>query len=264
MSEVGSELTRQLLGFAWGGKYEVTPSDLGEIVAKSTEMFGRTRKDIRIDIERTPDLVPVDIDRGQIDLVFLNIRLNAGGAMAVCQGIRFRHGHRHGRKDKGAHLRSIFQHQGHRQGHRPGHGLRLWNYKKPWRDHQRIQRTGSRIHFYGLPARLLEECAPGSGGPGQPFGGLTILVVDDEEMVLDTTSRMLTRAGCSVLTAAGGKQALDIYRDNRDVIDLVILDMIMPAVGGGEVFDRIRQVESSGTGHSIQRLQHQRSGQPYP
>ncbi|MGD9018453.1 MAG: PAS domain S-box protein, partial [Desulfobacterales bacterium] len=77
----GSELTRQLLGFARGGKYEVTPSNLGDILAKSTDMFGRTRKDIRIDVEQAPDVVSVDIDRGQIDQVFLNILLNAGQAM---------------------------------------------------------------------------------------------------------------------------------------------------------------------------------------
>jgi PAS domain S-box-containing protein len=80
---VGSaaELTRQLLGFARGGKYQILPTDLNELVEKSCQMFGRTKKEITIEKKFEKDLWTVEVDRRQIDQVLLNIYVNAGQAM---------------------------------------------------------------------------------------------------------------------------------------------------------------------------------------
>jgi len=77
----GSNLTRQLLGFARGGKYEVRTTHLGKFVARSTEVFGRTRKEISIHHQAEKDLWYVDVDRGQMDQVLLNLFVNAWQAM---------------------------------------------------------------------------------------------------------------------------------------------------------------------------------------
>ncbi|HQP31722.1 MAG TPA: PAS domain S-box protein, partial [Deltaproteobacteria bacterium] len=77
----GSDLTRQLLGFARGGKYEVKPTDLGAFVRQSAEMFGRTKKEIRIQFKQADGLWPVEVDRGQMEQVLLNLLLNAWQAM---------------------------------------------------------------------------------------------------------------------------------------------------------------------------------------
>ncbi|MBW1744720.1 MAG: response regulator, partial [Deltaproteobacteria bacterium] len=45
-----------------------------------------------------------------------------------------------------------------------------------------------------------------------------------------------------VLAAKGGREALEIYRKNQDDIDIVVLDMVMPGMGGGEAFDRLREI----------------------
>jgi PAS domain S-box-containing protein len=80
---VGSaaELTRQLLGFARGGKYQVLPTDLNELVEKTSGMFGRTKKEITIERSYTENLWTVEVDRSQIEQVLLNIYVNAWQAM---------------------------------------------------------------------------------------------------------------------------------------------------------------------------------------
>jgi two-component system cell cycle sensor histidine kinase/response regulator CckA len=67
-----------------------------------------------------------------------------------------------------------------------------------------------------------------------------LLLVDDEQMILDVGAAMLRKLGYSVQTAGSGEEALKMYGDQGDAIDLVILDMVMPGLGGGEVFDRLK------------------------
>ena len=71
----------------------------------------------------------------------------------------------------------------------------------------------------------------------------TILLVDDEKTVLEVGVLLLEKLGYRVIQADSGKQAVKLFEKNRDDIDLVIVDIIMPEMGGGEVFDRIRQIE---------------------
>ena len=73
-------------------------------------------------------------------------------------------------------------------------------------------------------------------------GMCTILLADDEEMVLDVSAELLKEFGYSVLEARGGREAVRIYEANRERIDLVILDMYMPDINGAEVFDRLKEI----------------------
>ena len=70
-----------------------------------------------------------------------------------------------------------------------------------------------------------------------------ILLVDDEEMILEVGAAMLKKLGYSVQTAGSGEEALQFYQAHGETIDLVILDMVMPGMGGGEVFDRLKAVD---------------------
>ena len=79
--ESGAKLTEQLLGFARGGKYEVKPTDLNELLKKSSEMFGHTKKEIAIHAKYQEGLWTVEVDRGQIEQVLLNLYVNADHAM---------------------------------------------------------------------------------------------------------------------------------------------------------------------------------------
>lgn len=72
-----------------------------------------------------------------------------------------------------------------------------------------------------------------------------ILLVDDEDMILDTCSRLLAKHGYATLTALTGKEALEIYARHANSIDLVIIDMIMPDMNGRELFDRFKKINPS-------------------
>ena len=74
-------------------------------------------------------------------------------------------------------------------------------------------------------------------------GQETILVVDDEKIIADVTQGMLEQFGYQVLIARSGQEAIDIFRTNPDRIDLVIMDMIMPGMNGGEAYDRIKAIK---------------------
>ena len=75
------------------------------------------------------------------------------------------------------------------------------------------------------------------------YGHGTILLVDDEDMIISVGQKMLKHLGYSVVTARNGKEALDIYEKQKEDIKLVILDMIMPNMGGGETYDRLKKID---------------------
>jgi two-component system cell cycle sensor histidine kinase/response regulator CckA len=101
--------------------------------------------------------------------------------------------------------------------------------------------SGSTFHVY-LPAsekiiELKKEAAE-----EVPGGSETILLIDDEEMILDVARQLLASLGYKVMTADSGGPALDLYRKNRERIDLVILDMIMPQMSGSRVFEYLKEI----------------------
>ncbi len=71
---------------------------------------------------------------------------------------------------------------------------------------------------------------------------MKILLVDDEEMIADVGQRMLNKLGYEVLVARSGQEALSIYQNHIDSIDLVVLDMVLPEMSGAEIYDRLRQM----------------------
>ncbi len=71
----------------------------------------------------------------------------------------------------------------------------------------------------------------------------TVLLVDDEEIVIGVGKQMLEKLGFSVLTATSGKEAIDIYRNNKDRIGLVVMDMIMPGMGAGDTYDELQVID---------------------
>ncbi len=75
-------------------------------------------------------------------------------------------------------------------------------------------------------------------------GSETVLLVDDEEMILEVARPMLEKLGYTVRVASSGAEAVDVFSRDREEIDLVILDLVMPGMAGGETFDRIREIDS--------------------
>jgi two-component system, cell cycle sensor histidine kinase and response regulator CckA len=73
----------------------------------------------------------------------------------------------------------------------------------------------------------------------------TILVIEDEELLLDLLKEMLEDEGYRVLTAADGPQAVDLYRAEKEKVSLVLSDMGLPSMGGWEVLQQLKKINPS-------------------
>jgi len=268
----GAELTKQLLGFARGGKYNVKPVDLNELIHQTSQMFGRTKKEIIIHENLDNDLWAVEADQGQLEQVLLNLYVNAWQAMpgggdlfletsnVTLDEMSMRpYNIPPGRyvtiriTDTGVGMdektqQRIFEPFFTTKEMGRGTGLGLASVYGIVKNHNGIievkskKGEGTTFEIY-LPAsdKRLEEKAPEQEeivkGPG------TVLLVDDENMIVEVGSEILKALGYRVLAAKSGNEAIDIYQRYKGDIDVVILDMIMPGMGGGETYDRLKKID---------------------
>jgi two-component system, cell cycle sensor histidine kinase and response regulator CckA len=267
-----TDLTGQLLGFARGGKYEVVATDLNEVVRRSADMFGRTRKDVIIHKKHQEGIWMVDVERRQIEQVLLNLFINAWHAMPgggdvylqtentvldktyvkpfeVCPGkyVKISVTDTGSGMDEATRQR-IFDPFFTTKAMGLGTGLGLASTYGIIKNHNGIinvyseKGQGSTFTIY-LPACdkkqvekkdiISREIIKGTG---------RILLVDDEELILKVGREMLQKLGYKVLIVGSGEEAVEIYRSQQDHIDMVILDMVMPNMDGGKTYDRLKQI----------------------
>jgi len=269
--ERGADLTRQLLGFARRGKYDVRPVDMAHVIAKTIAMFGRTRRDITIDFDVAPGLRAVLMDHTQIQQVLLNLVINAGQAMPeggklhlFAENVELAskevepHGAAPGHyvkvviADNGVGMDSatqarIFEPFFTTKGPGQGTGLGLASVYGIIKSHCGIitveselgKGTSFKLFLPASEQQVANESAP---APSIKHGVGTILVVDDEEQIVKAYSRLLNRIGYDVLTASCGKEAIEVLRQHGKRISLVILDMIMPDMSGRQTYDALQKV----------------------
>jgi PAS domain S-box-containing protein len=265
----GALLTRQMLGYARKGKFNVKPVDLNQIVDESAQTFGRTRKEITIQREFDKDLFPVEADQGQIEQVLLNLFVNAADAMPGGGKLILKTKNETHLNIKSNHydpkpgeyvqltisdsgigmdvqtLERIFDPFFTTKDMGRGTGLGLASVYGIVKSHdgyidvESEQGQGTTFTIF-LPAtqKGIEDKAEADARLIKGSG--TLLIVDDEELVLDVGVNMLEKLGYTVLKAHNGTQAVDIFEANKDKIKMVILDIIMPDMGGGEVYDKIK------------------------
>jgi CheY-like chemotaxis protein len=271
--ESGSKLTSQLLGFARKGRYEVRPINLNQVVQETSMTFGRTKKDITIYRQLSENLLSIKVDEHQIEQVLMNLYINAadampGGGDLFLKTLNVTH---KDMKDKP-------------YDPKPGRYVLLnvidngtgMDEKTAERIFEPFFTTKAMGHGTGLGLASAYGIIKGHGGyidvdskpaQGTNFsiylpasdeqihqtmeisqriisGNETILLVDDEEIVIDVGVKLLNKLGYTALEARNGYQAIDIFKANKDAIDLVILDMIMPDKGGGETYDSLRKIDS--------------------
>ena len=112
--------------------------------------------------------------------------------------------------------------------------------------------TGTSVRVY-LPAekRIVRDDGVTSGDLS---GSQTILMVDDEDLLLTMGKTILSAYGYRVLTANGGQKALEILSQKDTSVDLVITDLVMPAMSGRELVEHIRKLSPADAHHLHQRL----------
>jgi two-component system, cell cycle sensor histidine kinase and response regulator CckA len=283
--QTGADLTRRLLGFARGGKYIVQPLDFNELVIDTARMFQRTRKEIRIHEKIEPRVWTVKADRSQIEQVLLNLYINAWQAMpdggqiyvetknvvldaAFAKGFDIVPGRyvRISVTDTGTGIPTeiqprIFEPFFTTKEIGRGTGLGLASAYGIIKNHDGAidfcteVGGGTTFHIF-LPASDAVVSEPTAVTPDLASGRETILLVDDESIVVEVNRPMLEKLGYTVLTAEGGRQAIEVFEANQGRIGMVILDMIMPDLGGGAVFDHLKSVQPDvkvllSTGYSI-------------
>jgi len=266
-----AELTNQLLAFARGGKYEVRPTDLNILVKSQNRMFGRTKKEITIRGKYQENLWSAEVDQGQIEQVLLNLYVNAwqsmpGGGNLYIQTKNITLDENYPKPfemkpgkyvkisvaDTGVGMdeavqRRIFDPFFTTKEMGRGTGLGLASVYGIIKNHGGFidvyseKGKGSTFSIY-LPAsdkKVLEEVKL----PKDVLKGAeTVLLVDDEKMIIDVGKPMLEKLGYNTLIARSGKDATEIYKSKKDQIDIVILDMIMPEMGGGDAYDRLKKI----------------------
>lgn len=268
-------LTRNLLGYARGGTYNVQPTDLNELIRNEDKLFGEAKKEIRIEEQFEEDLWLANVDQGQIQQVLMNLYVNAAQAMPATGGtihVRTRNVSLNEEdvrgydilpgeyvqvtvKDSGcgmdkATMAKIFDPFFTTKKPGVGTGLGLSSVYGIVKSHGGMIRVTSEkekgsAFFIVLPALGKGAVAKErEATPVPPRGGMeTVLIVDDEEMVVSACSRMLKRLGYKVIAVGSGEAAVLLYKQHGREIALVLLDMLMPGMSGGETYSRLKEMD---------------------
>ncbi len=264
------DLTRKLLAFARKGKYVSAPIDLHAVLAEVIAILERGL-DRRISIRRElrPGPLSTSGDAVQIHSALLDLAMNARDAMAEGGTITFSTEEvaidqaavrrefpelspgRYARvsvADTGPGMdEEILRHlfEPFFTTKKEGSGLGLASVYGAARNHGgavRAQSEPGRGSTFSLTLPLLE--VPSPAAPGRPASAppARILVVDDEEIIRRLASVTLARLGHHVRTCVDGQEAVDLYRTGWREIDLVILDVVMPRLGGLDTFRALRSI----------------------
>ena len=272
----GSELTRQLLGYARMGKHQINRIDFGQCVRNVNDLLKRTldqRIKVVLDLEEG---IYVKGDSSQIEQVILNLAVNARDAMPEGGELKFSlkrktvpaeviGGQGEGcpvelalleTTDTGSGIpvenhERIFEpffttkdEEGTGMGLATVYGI-VTNHGG-WVDVDSQSGCGAVFSVY-LPLDRAEEnekneepWLPERVSNGQ---GHTILVVDDESIVVATLTELLSEIGYTVVSVPNGKRAVEVFSTDPDGFDAVVLDLSMPEMDGKECFVRLREID---------------------
>jgi len=266
-----ADLTKQLLGFARGGRYVVKPTELNELIKNQNQMFGRTQKNINIQEKYEKDLWVVEVDRKQIEQVLLNLYVNSwqsmpGGGDLYIQTENIvidEYFNRTYHVEPGKYVKisvtdtgvgmdkatqqKIFDPFFTTKEMGRGTGLGLASAYGIIKNHNGFidvyskKGEGTTFNIY-LPASEKEAVKEVEIHEELYRGTETLLLVDDEDMIVDVGCGIIDKLGYKSLTAKSGEEAIGVYKKNHDKIDMVILDMIMPDMDGGETYDKLKEI----------------------
>jgi PAS domain S-box-containing protein len=265
-ASTGAELVQTLLTLSRKTEVKSVPLDLNKLIEKLQRMLSRTLpKMIEVELVLARDLAPINANPSQMEQILMNLVVNARDAMPdggklVIQTENMVLDEEYGKMHLGVEpgtyvllsvsdagqgmdketLTHIFEPFFTTKGPGQGTGLGLatvYGIVKQHRGHIMCysevgKGTIFKMYFPSLARdRGLQEV----GKSLPPRGGKeTILLIDDEEMVRDLGARILRNAGYRVITASNGREALNVYREHAGDISLVVLDLIMPEMGGSQ------------------------------
>jgi PAS domain S-box-containing protein len=269
----GADLTKQLLGFARAGRYQVKVTNLTDLLKNMAAIFIRTKKEITVREEYQEDLYPVDADQSQLEQAFLNLFVNAWQAMpgGGHLGIEARNvvldrvSAKSFSVPAGKYVKVSVTDSGIGMDERTmkrifepffttkemgrGAGLGLATVYGIVKGHKGVINVysevghGTTFNVY-LPAsrKGLRVVEPIEVPEKLVKGAETVLIIDDEEMIIKVSREILEALGYNVITALSGREGVEAYGRRKDEIDLVILDMIMPDMEGAKAFEELKVI----------------------
>jgi PAS domain S-box-containing protein len=270
--ERAADLTRQMLAFAGKGQFVIEPVDLTRAIEEIDELLAATLpKAVRLNLQLAKPLVPVHADPRQIQQLIFNLVINAGEAIGERAGmVTVETGVRDlmqgapaeppfGRLGSGRYVFAAVQDTGAGMDAATrarifdpffstkfaGRGLGLAAAMGIARAHHgaiQVQSEPGRGSRFELLLPAMRSIAIPMPAASTDLPPRTILVVDDEEIVRRTTRAVLERKGYRVLLAESGQQAVETFRDRAGDISLVLLDLVMPEMGGEEAARYLRAI----------------------
>jgi PAS domain S-box-containing protein len=278
--ERAANLTRQMLAYSGRGHFVIEPVNLSEEVAAITDLLKASiPKHVTLRLDLAASLPQVEADRGQIQQVIMNLVLNAAEALCLEGGtVKVRTSVRHVTEELESGNMSIeklspgeyvvidVEDDGSGMAQEvkerifepffttkfTGRGLGLAAVLGIVRGHRGMIRVESAPTEGTTFTVLLPASGAGRQAgrmetaqkPARP-GGETILIVDDEEVVRSVAVAVLERRGYRTITANNGIEAISIFKDRADEIAVVLLDLMMPVMGGVEALKHLRQICSN-------------------
>ena len=270
-----SDLTRKLLSFSRKGGSSVLPLDIHEVLRETFSLLERTlHKKIVLKAEFNAPASVIMGDQSQLQNAFLNLGINAdhamaeGGTLTVKTEIMVSDYQRRdgifsdaepgkyikvvvsdtGAGIKAEHLKKIFEpfFTTKEKGRGTGLGLSaVYNTVKQHNGHIKVtSRPGEGTQFHLLFPLSGEPLMPGEDSRDPVRGKGTILFVEDEPVLRESVKELLEDLGYGVLLARNGREGFDTFLKEREGIDLVLLDMIMPEMDGKSCFLKIRGADS--------------------
>ncbi|QEM70040.1 response regulator [Geobacter sp. FeAm09] len=267
------DITRQLLAFSRKEVIAPQPTNLNTLIVETEKTLGRLiGEDIDLAFRPAQDLWTVKVDPSQIDQILMNLAVNArdampdGGRLSIeTSNIRIDESYcqyqldaqpgdfvRIAVSDTGIGMddetqRHIFEPFFTTKEVGKGTGLGLATtfgivkqnngfiqvYSEPGH--------GSTFNIY-LPSTAESAVAPPSHGEKPPAGAGAVLVVEDDKTVLTMSTMMLEEIGYTVHATGDPQEAIALCRDPGTVLDMILSDVIMPAMSGKEMVEQILQV----------------------
>ena len=274
--KTGAGLTRQLLGYARKGRFQVSAIDLRDVIIEAINVIKHTSKNIMIEEQLDDRPLVVNADRGQIELVLLNLLVNAvdvmpgGGHISLACRLIDNEVVAHHWPDlsPGRYIKLAVTDTG--VGMDPHTCERIFEPFFTTKDVGRGTGLGLAsvygvVHSYSGRIRVDSQLGrgstftiviPASNGtpppttkageaplPSRRQSG-TLLVVEDEEAILELSLEMIQSLGFNSLSASSGEEAVRLYRQYQESIDLVLLDIIMPGMDGWTVLHELQKINA--------------------
>jgi two-component system, cell cycle sensor histidine kinase and response regulator CckA len=260
----GAQLTRNLLGFARKRNYKRQTISVNDVIESVHALLRRTTdKKVRIEVRLDPNRPAILGDRAQVESAVMNLCINAIDAMIDGGTLTLRTGMYADRvsigvEDTGVGMddnvkERVFEPFFTTKAAGKGTGLGL-----------------SMVYgvVHAMAGRIALDTAPGKGtsitlffpkavaapvaaaaeaphhGPASPslLAGRTVLLVDDEPLVLRSGVRLLRALGCEVLSAASGSEGMAKVKERNGAVDLVIVDFVMPEMDGVAVIEELHKL----------------------